>query len=202
MRTTSGGWDLRQDAEGPRSGFGCTFRGVMGQANTAGQPGLDWGGAVVSPPQVLGGLHPNATWTPPPPAPWQGQHVRLPPGQHSAGRGKAGEWGGCWYSLGGPSCAQHMSPGSPRPSPRARGWEQLATGRPLNKEPLSSVRACPARSGQLTLPGMPRLAPSVAYRVPRGGGTAGPGALGSVWGAPAPTTGTPPGQGRAARAPS
>lgn len=111
--------------------------------------------------------------------------------------------GGCWYSSGGgPSCAQHMSPGSPRPSPRARGWEQLATGRPLNKEPLSSVRACPARSGQLTLPGMPRPAPSVAYRVPRGGGTAGPGALGSVWGAPAPATGTPPGQGRAARTPS
>lgn len=72
VRTTSGGWDLRQDAEGPRSGFGCTFRGVMGQADTAGQPGLDWGGAVVSPPQVLGGLHPNATWTPPPPAPWRG----------------------------------------------------------------------------------------------------------------------------------
>ena len=106
------------------------------------------------------------------------------------------------FLRGGPSCAQHMSPGSPRPSPRARGWEQLATGRPLNKEPLSSVRACPARSGQLTLPGMPRLAPSVAYRVPRGGGTAGPGALGSVWGVPAPATGAPPGQGWAARTPS
>ena len=110
--------------------------------------------------------------------------------------------GGAGIPGGGPSCAQHMSPGSPRPSPRARGWEQLATGRPLNKEPLSSVRVCPARSGQLTLPGMPRPAPSVAYRGPRGGGTAGPGALGSVWGAPAPATGAPPGQGRAARTPS
>ena len=59
MRTTSGGWDLRQDMEGPRSGSGCTFRGVMGQADTAGQPGLDWGGVVVSPPQALGGLHPT-----------------------------------------------------------------------------------------------------------------------------------------------
>lgn len=130
--------------------------------------------------------------------------MSLPPWAAQRWQGEGGGIGGCWYSSGGgPSCAQHMSPGSPRPSPRARGWEQLATGRPQNKEPLSSVRACPAHSGQLTLPGMPRPAPSVAYRVPRGGGTAGPGARrpGSVRGTPAPTTGTPPGQDWAAARP-
>lgn len=73
MRATAGGRDLRQDVEGPRSG--CTFGGVVGPGDTAGQGGslqvsrLDWGGVVVSPPQVLGGLHPNAAWAPPPPAP-------------------------------------------------------------------------------------------------------------------------------------
>lgn len=33
----------------------------------------------------------------------------------------------------GPSCAQHMSPGGPRALTTAGGWEQLATGGPLDK---------------------------------------------------------------------
>lgn len=206
MRTATGSWDPRQDARGPSSGY--TFRGIMELGTRPGwrapcrsaRVRLGRGGGQQ--PQVLGGLHPDAAWAPPPPAPRQGQHVSLPPGQRSAGRGRAGEWGGVLVFLRGGSCAQHMSPGSPRPSPWARGWEQLATGRPLNREPLSSVCAGPARSGQLTVPGMPRPAPSVAYRVPCGGGTAGPGARrpGSVRGTPAPTTRTP-GQGQAAACP-
>ena len=67
---------------------------------------------MVSPPQVLGGLHPNATWTPPPPAPWRGQHVRLPSsqGRHSAGRGKAGDWGGAGIPQGGAQlCPAHVT---------------------------------------------------------------------------------------------
>lgn len=88
------------------------------------------------------------------------------------------------------------------PSSRARGWEQLATGGPLNKgrfeQSVSLFRALwPADPL-----GMPRPTPSLAYRVPRGGGTAGPGACGpgcTLWGPQSPA-GTPPGteQGRPA----
>lgn len=83
-----------------------------------------------------------------------------------------------------------------------RGWEQLASGRPLNKGPLSSTQAGSAPSGQRTFPGMPRPAPPVASRSPVEVEQLAlePADRAVCWGPqpPPPPLGTP-GQGQAAR---
>ena len=143
-----------------------------------GSRGVGWGGVWGSAPRRVPGRQ-N-------PGPVQGHSMRLPQaGQLWRGGAGVARWG-----EGGQLCPAHVTR---RPMALAwvHGWEQLASGRPPNKEPLSSMHACSAPSGQLTFPGMPRPAPSVAYRVPRGVGTAGPGARrpGSVLGTPAPPWG-------------
>lgn len=67
-----------------------------------------------------------------------------------------------------------MSAGAHGLSTQAGGWEQLATGRPRNKGRFEQPACLHRVSGQLTLPGMPRMALSVAYHGPHGIGTVGP----------------------------
>lgn len=105
-----------------------------------GSGGVGWGGVWGSAPQwVLGGQNPG---------PVQGHSMCLPQaGQLWLGGGA----GVLRRGQGGQLCPAHVTR---RPTALAwvRGWEQLASGRPLNKEPLSSTHAGSAPSGQRTFP--------------------------------------------------
>lgn len=153
-----------------------------------GSGGVGWGGVWGSAPQwVLGGQNPG---------PVQGHSMCLPQaGQLWLGGGA----GVLRRGQGGQLCPAHVTR---RPTALAwvRGWEQLASGRPLNKEPLSSTHAGSAPSGQRTFPGMPRPAPSVAYRSHMEVEQLAlePADRALCWGSQPPSLGTP-GQGQAAR---
>lgn len=169
MRTATRAAGTPGRMRGPSSGY--TFRGVM-ELGTAGHRGapcrsarVGLGRAVVSNHRSWVGYIPMPRG-PSAPCPSAGPACEPAPrgGAVLAGRG---EWGSAGIHSGGAAVPSTCHSGSPRPGQQAGSWEQLATGR-LNREPLSSVCAGPARSGQLTVQGMPRPAPSVSL-------------LGSMW---------------------
>lgn len=172
VRATSGCWDLRWGARGP--GSNCQLhmwggRGTEGAQPSRGPPHGERGvgrgeGAVISSlAESWPGRIPAPRWP-----------LRLLP--HAGQLG----WGLLFHGRpvftvgrGGASCAQHMSPGSPGPPygcVAGSSWPQAAPEQRAFEQPARLLLP----SGQLTLPGTPRPAPSVAYWVPRGGGTAGP----------------------------
>lgn len=143
----------RRGAQG--QGGDRASREAVGPGNTAehrGSPRVrgSWVGRGVgaAPQRVLGGQNPG---------PVQGHSMRQ---LWLGGGAGVPRWG-----QGGQLCPAHVTR---RPMALAwvRGWEQLASGRPLNKGPLSSTQAGSAPSGQRTFPGMPRPAPPVASRSP------------------------------------
>lgn len=159
---------------------GYTFAGLWGQGEAVKQQGSPWPRGELTGRGRRGGKLPGGVWEPRHPA-W----CRPPAPSAGCAGAPVRRWGSSGrVGLVSPGVGGNCAPRAPavpstchreahEPSPRARGWEQLATGSPQTKGALSSLHACFVLSGQLTVLGMPGPAPSVAYRVPLGGRTAG-----------------------------